>query len=67
MNEWIDTKDKVPDSDDYVLVYLKYGLVRVGQYRNGYWHYCSGVFMTEYATGHYAVTHWMPLPSSPMV
>lgn len=63
--DWISVKDRLPESDDYVLVHLKYGLVRVGQYRSGDWYYCAGLYMTEYACGRCAVTHWMPIPAPP--
>lgn len=63
--EWISVKERLPNSEEYVLVCLKYGRVRVGRYIYNTWNYCSGVFMTELAAGEYAVTHWMPLPEPP--
>ncbi len=59
MSEWISVKDRLPESDDYVLCYRdSCGLssrIMVGFYLRGKW--------TCGAIGN--VTHWMPLPEPP--
>lgn len=65
--EWISVKNRLPEEENaYYLICMGGRTVRVGMYENGYWSYCSGIYMTELAAKPgYRVTHWMPLPEPP--
>ena len=58
MNEWINVRDRLPNTSDDVWVFD--GLAQYeGFYQNGDWWYTGGSqFPVE-------VTHWQPLPPPP--
>lgn len=58
MSEWVNVKEKLPENDTRVLVYLVDGDYEVFNYcDDGYWH--KGVYGSQcYAT---LVTHWKNL------
>jgi len=57
MNEWISVKDRLPEEDILVLVFIPYwrkiSTDRLG--KDGCWRGAFGE----------AITHWMPLPEPP--
>ena len=57
MAEWISVKDRLPEDDTWVLVYIKgrfSGTMESDWFKNGDFVYFGGV-----------ATHWMPLPEPP--
>lgn len=74
-NNWISVKDKLPDHENDVLVFVKYdeqpitAWYREGIWRVGYrvWDYIevSGDGCKESSLHHFEVTHWQPLPEPP--
>ncbi len=68
VQEWISVKDRLPDTDDWVLVCGE--TVETG-YTTIVVDICAftvggdRMWFTEYATWKQVVTHWMPLPQPP--
>ncbi len=61
MVEWISVKDKLPNPNDYVLLYdCHLDLVFEGNYYSDRCGYSKDI---EYDCG---ITHWMPLPDKPI-
>ena len=71
MSEWVDVKDRVPDTKDYVLVAewysgVNYGMVKA--YYNSTWFIDKDsvdVWGDASVGLGFDPTHWMPLPESP--
>lgn len=61
-NEWIKTKDQLPDEPDDYLVFGM-GLVSTLEFRSGKW--WSDVHMQFVDSK--KITHWMPLPEPPKI
>ncbi len=59
-NGWISVKDKLPLTEEEVLIYTSFDFCDVGRYKNGVW---GSEFINEYEDG--TVTHWQPLPKPP--
>ena len=67
MSEWISVKDRLPEAHKSVLaiVYddIKIGWIELVSTDPGQFHWVgSGIYIDK---GHYALTHWMPLPEPP--
>lgn len=66
--EWISIKDKLPDSDTYVLILLSVKFATVSYYFEDsfgkWWSDNWDIWNKEYTDD---VTHWMPLPELPCV
>ena len=68
VQEWISVKDRLPETDEWVLVCRK--TIKIG-YTTMVVDRCvfpvSGgrMWLAEYATYKQVVTHWMPLPQPP--
>lgn len=60
--EWISVKDKMPEFDEYVLIYAKGEIVRAFLYTTKYGNFWS---TCEDDIRHADVTHWMPMPQPP--
>jgi len=71
--EWISVKDRLPENDEYVLVYPYDSDHDIGAY---YWPYPDnkagdkqGKWMNESQDGYkyprFGITHWMSLPEPP--
>ena len=59
MTEWINVKERLPESSKSILAYQPYGRhFFVGMYFNGRWFPPNGIQAP-------IVTHWMPLPKPP--
>lgn len=61
---WISVKDRLPESDKYVLVITAGGLFKTARcnfYKNG----TAVCWATNDGLGEKAITHWMPLPEAP--
>ena len=59
---WINVKDKLPDTDREVLVAVKYTNIPIqAYYRNGVW-IASFIKCTDHTSTDYEVTHWIELP-----
>lgn len=58
MAEWISVKERLPESDSWVLVFIKgkrtAGIIETDRYYDG-----------EFAFSEGKVTYWMPLPEPP--
>lgn len=64
--KWINVKDKLPNSDNYVLICLHGKFLRTSYYFEdsfGKWFSSTDGIWDKYYTD--AVTHWMPLPEPP--
>jgi len=75
--EWISVKDRLPENDDEVLIYVGIDIVQA-YLLNGYWK--GSVLVTDNMNDGYVlnrtickqgdhfdfVTHWMPLPNPPI-
>lgn len=65
-NEWISVEDRLPESRDEVLFYVK----KLKQIELGKFNQTNAKWMTPhrdtyFQTGFNWVTHWMPLPTPP--
>lgn len=68
VQEWISVKDRLPDTDGWVLVckktigtgYTSMAVDRCPMTVGG-----DRMWLAEYATWKQVVTHWMPLPQQP--
>ena len=62
MNEWIDTRTRLPlEGQDVLMTYNNF--VMAGEYRQGkFWYLCPGHFMYEEQEG---ITDWMEFPEPP--
>lgn len=60
--DWISVKDRLPGSDEEVLVCLRHGSYELGRYTNGSW---ESLYLSDFDIGGIDVTHWMPLPGLP--
>lgn len=74
--EWISVKDRLPENDDEVLIYIVKDIVQA-YFLRGYWH--GSIMVTDNMNDGYVsdrrivkegssfdfVTHWMPLPEPP--
>ncbi len=58
--EWINANKKLPENDDYVLIYLKEDGIWLGYYNNNYWH----IDEVGQAKG---ILYWMKLPEKPII
>ena len=58
--EWINANKKLPENDDYVLIYLKEDEIWLGYYNNNYWH----IDEVGQAKG---ILYWMKLPEKPII
>lgn len=56
--EWISIKDRLPETDDYVLTAWS-GIHIIAEYSAERWRDEGGNITTD------EVTHWMPLPETP--
>jgi hypothetical protein len=76
MNEWISVKDRLPESDDDVLVYNFKDGITIGSFHSqevsGYYEEDGSYFVTDcgwYTKYSWAPsmspTHWRPLPPIP--
>lgn len=76
MSEWISVKDRLPETDDDVLVYNPKDGIHLGEFDldevRGYYESDGSYFITnsgwttEYSWAPYmGPTHWMPLPEPP--
>lgn len=57
---WIRVKDNLPDTVKSVMIYTKWGSVRLGWYSPE-----LQVWFNMYGTTIKSVTHWQPLPDPP--
>ena len=67
--DWIDVNDRLPNDDDYVLVFdTEYNSVSEVIYNSKYFNQ-KGFWLNEnggeYEHEYKNVTHWMPLPEPP--
>jgi len=61
--EWISIKDRLPDIDKRVLIYLSHGVIKVDErYKSLYGKQIGNWRYTYPETN---ITHWMPLPEPP--
>ena len=64
-SQWVSVEDEKPDIGQYVLVYLKDGIMQCAQYsRSGYDDRDLGN-LDYYNKGQGEITNWMPLPEPP--
>lgn len=59
---WISVKDRLPETDDTVLVCLQRGGYELGFYSDDSW---RSLYLSYFETKELDVTHWMPLPEPP--
>ena len=55
--QWISVTDRLPEDEEYVLIFTAGGSVLLGFYDSDGWDTLEG-YLRE-------VTHWMPLPEAP--
>lgn len=68
VQEWISVKDRLPETDDWVLVCrktIKTGYTTMVVDRCTFTVGGDRMWLAEYATYKQVVTHWMPLPPAP--
>ena len=58
--KWISVKDRLPDKDDWVLIFSEENEVETSYYRCG-----SKTFSCQDDVDLVHPTHWMPLPKQP--
>lgn len=61
--EWTNVKDKLPDSDSYLILYDQRLGCWPGHFEDGKWIYFFYANECNARANH--VTHWMPLPELP--
>ena len=68
VQEWISVEDRLPDTDDWVLVCretVETGYTTIVVDRCTFTVGGDRMWLAEYATWKQIVTHWMPLPKPP--
>ena len=69
--EWISVEDRLPDSGEWVLMYLN-KFLGVDQYRAGFYSMGTWLSAANWTEDNYTlsadnITYWMPLPDPPEV
>lgn len=63
MSEWISVNEKLPEHGQFVLVFVREGIMTVVRADVSK---CNYIFMTQDLRHQvFKVTHWMPLPEPP--
>lgn len=71
MSEWISVKDRLPENNKVVLVYVHDTTIcgthrfMTGSCDKGFWFLGVHLDCLSFPHNEYNVTHWMPLPDPP--
>lgn len=58
--EWINVNKKLPENDDYVLIYLEEDEIWIGYYTNNNWH-------IDEVGDVKGILYWMEFPEKPII
>ena len=62
---WISVKEKQPEEEEFVLVWLDCDFISIGYVREGEWCFQTEIVWFSVDANEGEVTHWMPLPAPP--